>query len=173
MSDRIQVVALAGSVWLLLLVLELVRRRRLAEEHSALWIVTAIVLIAISLRRDVLDVAAAWLGVHYPPAVLVLVLVAIIPVASLSFSVALSRQQRAIDRLIEEHAIMAAELRELRLELEARAGSLVKAEGGSSDRLRAPGVGLQASGKDGQMRSTGYPTGLGDDGEGPRARQRH
>jgi hypothetical protein len=114
MTDRVQMVALAGSVVLLLLVLELVRRRRLAEEYSALWIVSALVLIGISLRRDVLDFAARWLGVYYPPAVLVLMLVAIISVASLSFSVILSRQQRQIDRLIEENAIMAAELRDLR-----------------------------------------------------------
>jgi hypothetical protein len=122
MTDRVQVLALTGSVLFLLFVLELVRRRRLAEEYSALWIVSALVLIAISLRRDVLDFAATWLGVYYPPAVLVLMLVAITSVASLSFSVVLSRQQRQIDRLIEENAIMAAELRELRRERKAGAG---------------------------------------------------
>jgi hypothetical protein len=126
MTDRVQVLALTGSVLLLLFVLELVRRRRLAEEYSALWIVSAIVLIGISLRRDVLDFAATWLGVYYPPALLVLMLVAIISVASLSFSVILSRQQRQIDRLIEENAIMAAELRELRWGREAGAGGPVK-----------------------------------------------
>ena len=126
MTDRVQVLALTGSVLLLLFVLELVRRRRLAEEYSALWIVSAIVLIGISLRRDVLDFAATWLGVYYPPAVLVLMLVAIISVASLSFSVILSRQQRQIDRLIEENAIMAAELRELRWDRKAGAVAPVK-----------------------------------------------
>lgn len=129
MTDRVQVVALAGSVVLLLLVLELVRRRRLAEEYSALWIVSALVLIGISVRRDLLDFAARWLGVYYPPAVLVLMLVAIISVASLSFSVILSRQQRQIDRLIEENAIMAAELRELRASDRAgRVGPVAAAE---------------------------------------------
>jgi hypothetical protein len=122
MTDRVQVLALTGSVLFLLFVLELVRRRRLAEEYSALWIVSALALIGISLRRDVLDFAARWMGVYYPPAVLVLMLVAIISLASLSFSVILSRQQRQIDRLIEENAIMAAELRELRWEREANAG---------------------------------------------------
>ena len=117
MTDRVQVVALACSVLLLLLVLELVRRRRLSEEYSALWIILAVSLIGISLRRDVLDSAAKWLGVYYPPAVLVLMLVAIISVAALSFSVILSRHQRQIDRLIEENAIMGAELRELRSDL--------------------------------------------------------
>ena len=108
MTDRVQLLALTGSVLFLLFVLELVRRRRLAEEYSALWIVSALALIGISLRRDVLDFSARWMGVYYPPAVLVLMLVAIISVASLSFSVILSRQQRQIDRLIEENAIMAA-----------------------------------------------------------------
>jgi hypothetical protein len=126
-TDRVQVVALAGSVMLLLLVLELVRRRRLAEEYSALWIVSALVLIAVSLRRDALDFAANWLGVYYPPAVLVLMLVAIISVASLFFSVILSRQQRQIDRLIEENAIMAAELRELRRDAQETADTLPRA----------------------------------------------
>lgn len=136
MTDRVQIVALAGSLMLLLLVFELVRRRRLAEEYSALWIVSAFVLIGISLRRDVLDFAARWLGVYYPPAVLVLMLVAIISVASLSFSVILSRQQRQIERLIEENAIMAAELRELRWEQDAR--STASSAGASS--LSADGV---------------------------------
>jgi hypothetical protein len=113
-TDRVQIVAFAASLLLLVLVLELVRRRRLSEEFSALWIVSTLVLIVISLRRELIDRAAAWLGVYYPPAVLVLVLVGIVFVASLSFSVILSRQQRQLDRLTEENAIMAAELRELR-----------------------------------------------------------
>jgi hypothetical protein len=64
--------------------------------------------------------AARWLGVYYPPAILVLMLVGIVFVASLSFSVILSRQQRQISRLIEENAIMAAELRDVRRVLDSR-----------------------------------------------------
>jgi hypothetical protein len=134
MLDRIQVVALTGSVLLLLLVLELVRRRRLAEEYSALWIVSAILLIGLSLRRDLVDFAARWLGVYYPPAILVLMLVGIVFVALLSFSVILSRHQRQIGRLIEENAIMAAELRDLRRGLDTPVDSR------SSDLLRIDGV---------------------------------
>jgi uncharacterized protein DUF2304 len=138
MTDRVQIVAVTGSVLLLLLVLELVRRRRLAEEYSALWIVSALVLIGISLRRDALDFAARWLGVYYPPAVLVLMLVAIISVASLSFSVILSRQQRQIDRLIEENAIMAAELRELRWDREVKSQTQGKPSGVPAGAVSAP-----------------------------------
>ena len=55
-------------------------------------------------------------GVYYPPAVLLLVLVLIVFGVSLGFSVVVSRQRRQIDRLIEDTAVMAAELRELRAE---------------------------------------------------------
>jgi tellurite resistance protein TehA-like permease len=113
-TDRLQIVALVASVGLLLVVLELVRRRRLVEEYSLVWVLAAMALIGVSLRRDALDAVAGWLNVHYPPALLVLLLVLIVFVASLCFSVILSRQQRQIERLIDETSILAAEIRELR-----------------------------------------------------------
>jgi len=111
---RVQVLAIAVSVLLLLGVLELVRRRKLTEEYSFLWIVCALVLVTLSVRRDLLDASAQWLGVFYPPAVLVLLLIVTVFVASLCFSVILSRQRQQIERLVEETAILAAQLREER-----------------------------------------------------------
>ena len=114
MTDRVQILAIAASIVLLLVVLELVRRRRLVEEYSLLWVLAALALIGVSLRRDLLDSTARWLNVHYPPAVLVLLLIFIVFVASLCFSVILSRQQQQIEKLIDETAILSAEIRELR-----------------------------------------------------------
>jgi len=116
-TDRVQVVALGVSVVLLLAVLELVRRRRLSEEYSPLWILAAVALIAASIRWDVLDQAAQWLNRDYPPVVLLLPVALIAFAGALCFSVILSRQQREIDRLTEETAILSAELRELRASL--------------------------------------------------------
>jgi hypothetical protein len=111
---RIQIIAAGVSLLLLLGVLELVRRRKLTEEYSFLWIFTALALVALSLRRDLLDTAATWLGVYYPPMVLLMVLVAMVFIASLCFSVIVSRQRQQIERLIEETAILSAELRDAR-----------------------------------------------------------
>jgi SNF family Na+-dependent transporter len=113
-TDRVQIAALSASIGLLFLVLELIRRRRLSEEYSVLWIVSALALIGISWRRGLLDTAAQWLGVYYPPALLLLAVILIMFTASLTFSVILSRHQRQIDRLIEETAVLSAEVRELR-----------------------------------------------------------
>ena len=56
--DRIQIVALSVSALLLLTVLELVRRRKLTEEYSFLWIACALALLGLSAKRRVLDVVA-------------------------------------------------------------------------------------------------------------------
>jgi hypothetical protein len=110
-TSRIQILAIVGSVAFLLLVLELVRRRRLSEEYSALWIIAALVLLLASIRRDVIDRTAAWLGILYGPAVLLLGLLVVVAAALLWMSVVLTKQQAQIEHLIEETAILAAELR--------------------------------------------------------------
>ena len=113
-AARIQVAAIVVSVLLLLAVLELVRRRRLSEDYSFLWILFSLALLVLSLWRGLLHGVARWLGIFYPPALLLLVLIFFVFVASLYFSVVISRQREQIERLVEEQGILAAEVRELR-----------------------------------------------------------
>jgi hypothetical protein len=112
-SSPVQIVAVAVSGALLLVVIDLVRRRKLTEEYSFIWIVCAAALLTLSLHRETLHLVARWLGVFYPPAVLLLVLIVFVFVACLYFSVVISRQRHQIERLIEEVAIVAAQQREL------------------------------------------------------------
>ncbi len=114
MPDRIQIAAIAGSLILLALVVELTRRRRLSDEYTLTWIGCAAALLAISVFRGAFDRIALWLGIHYPPALLLLALIVLVFVAALNFSMVVSRQRRQIERLIQEVAILEAELRDLR-----------------------------------------------------------
>ena len=103
------------SVGLLLFVLDLVRRRKLTEEYSFIWIFFALGLVALSVWRESLHAVARWLDVHYPPAVLLAATILFVFIASLYFSVVISRQREQIERLVEEHAILAARMNELSL----------------------------------------------------------
>ena len=114
MTSLVQVVAITVSALLLLVVLDLVRRRKLTAEYSLIWIVCAMALLGLSLWRESLHAVAHWLGVFYPPAVLLLVLVLFVFVACLYFSVVVSQQRAQIERLVQEVAILAAEQREPR-----------------------------------------------------------
>ena len=125
MSDLVQLVAIAVSAGLLGVVLELVRRRNLAEDYSFIWIACAVALLVLSVWRDILHVAARSLGIFYPPAVLILVLIFFVFVVSLYFSVVISRQRVQIERLVEDLALLEAEIRTLRSESRAVAAGQV------------------------------------------------
>ena len=112
MGSLVQLGAVVVSGALLLLVIDLVRRRKLTEEYSFIWILCAAALLVLSLWRDILHVTARWLGVYYPPAVLLLVLILFVFVASLYFSVVISGQRRQIEHLVEEIALLDQRLRE-------------------------------------------------------------
>ena len=114
MIEPVQIIGVLASLFLLGLVLELVRRKKLTEEYSFVWLVCALALLVVALgRRLFLDRVALAMGIYYPPAALLLVLIFFVFVASLSFSVVVSRQRQQIERLIEEAALLDARLREL------------------------------------------------------------
>ncbi|PYR77294.1 MAG: hypothetical protein DMF86_09580 [Acidobacteria bacterium] len=113
MSDVVQIVAIVVSTALLLAVIDLVRRRRLREEYAFVWLVGAAALVVLSIWRNSLNIAANWLGVYYPPAVLLLGVILAVFVVSLYFAVVISKQRRQIDRLVEELALLEAEVRGL------------------------------------------------------------
>jgi hypothetical protein len=114
MTDVVQLVSIVVSAGLLVTIIELVRRRRLSEEYSLIWIVCAVALFALSLWRNLLDLAASALGVHYPPAVLLLVLTFFVVIVSLYFSVVVSRHRQDIEKLVEEVALLDEQVRRLR-----------------------------------------------------------
>ena len=118
MIDRVQLVAAATSAVLFGIVIDLVRRKRLTEEYSLIWLAVSCALLAFSLSRNLLHVAARWLGVAYPPALLVLGVVGGGFVGLLYMSVVLSRQRREIERLVEEIGVLSAKVDDL--EREAR-----------------------------------------------------
>jgi hypothetical protein len=112
--DRSQLQTLLASIGLLLAVFELIRRRKLTEEYSFLWILLGAGLLVVSVRADLLAATARLVGVANPSAVPLVLAVTAMIVACLCLSVIVSRQRQQIERLIEETAILAAELRELR-----------------------------------------------------------
>ena len=113
MTDAVQIVAIVVSAALLLFVLDLVRRRKLTEEYSFIWILFALGLLGLSIWRESLHTIARWLDVHYPPAVLLAALIFFVFIASLYFSVVISRQREQIERLVQEMAVLEARQRAL------------------------------------------------------------
>ena len=109
-------VAIAGavaSVLLVLVVLELIRKRRLKERYALLWLATGGVLLVLSLWRGGLNTIADWLGVSsYPPAILFAAAIMFVIAVLLHYSTVLSR-------LTDDNVLLAQEVAILRARLDA------------------------------------------------------
>ena len=66
MSAKLTLFTIMGSSLLLLLVLDLVRRRYLKERYALLWIVTGSLFLLLSIRTDLLHWIASLLGFSLP-----------------------------------------------------------------------------------------------------------
>jgi hypothetical protein len=91
MDTRIQIVAIGGTLVLLLVVLELVRRRRLLERYALVWLGSTLVLLALGIWSGLLGTIADAIGVKYPPTALFVVAFGFILLLLLHFSTAVSR----------------------------------------------------------------------------------
>ena len=91
MELRIQLLAIIGSGAMFLLVLELVRRRAFLERYALLWLLSALVLLALSIWRGGLEQVANLVGIIYPPNALFVIAFGFVLVLLLHFSIAVSR----------------------------------------------------------------------------------
>jgi hypothetical protein len=113
MADRIQLVAIIGAAGMLLVVLELVRRRRLMERYALLWLLAAIVLLGLAAWRNGLERISHALGIIYPPNALFFVSFAFVLLLLLHFSSAVSRLADQTKLLAQRAALLEERLRRL------------------------------------------------------------
>lgn len=100
----ISIVGSVASILLVLVVLELIRKRRLRERYALLWLATGLVLLALSAWRDGLNTIAGWVGIEtYPPAVL-------FAVATLFILLVLLDYSTVISKLADQNTILAQRL---------------------------------------------------------------
>jgi hypothetical protein len=91
MDVRVQIVGIIGAAGLLLVILELVRRRRLLERYALLWLLAGVVLLGLAIWRGALEQLAKLVGIASPPNALFFVAFGFVLVLLLHFSVAVSR----------------------------------------------------------------------------------
>jgi hypothetical protein len=113
MRSHLQLVAVAASVLLLVVVLELVRRRRLFERYAILWLLSSVVLLVLSVSGGLLGVVSRAVGIKYPPSALFLFALGFVLLLLMHFSVAVSRLSDQSKVLAQRLALLEERLREL------------------------------------------------------------
>ncbi|MCH2539726.1 MAG: DUF2304 domain-containing protein [Anaerolineales bacterium] len=111
-TDRLTLFVFVAAFGLLLLVLELVRRRALAEKYSLLWLIMAGAILVLTVARPALDRIAPLLGIYYAPSALFVAGFVGLLVILLYFS-------SVITQLARQNRIAAQQLGILRARIEA------------------------------------------------------
>jgi hypothetical protein len=143
METRIQIVAIVGALGLLLVVLEMVRRRRLLERYALLWLFSALVILGLAVWRGALEQVAKAVGIYSPPNALFFIALGFILILLLHFSAAVSRLADQSKVLAQRQALVEQQLRELRA---ARGEALPEAADYDDDELLSAGRSGSGSG---------------------------
>ncbi len=117
MPIRNKMVALAVSIGLLLLIIELVRRRKLREEYSWLWLLTASTILVLTLWFDLLKWITSLVGAVVPASTIFLLAFVFLIFISLHFSVVISKLTNRNIELAQRYALLELELNDLKKRL--------------------------------------------------------
>jgi hypothetical protein len=112
-SDRVTVVAIVAAVWFLLVVLELVRRRRLGERYALLWLFTCLVVLFFAAWPSALERLASTVGIAYAPTALFVLAGGFVLLVLLHYAVVVSSLTDRNTRLAQRVAILEERLRRL------------------------------------------------------------
>lgn len=112
--SRTQVITAIGAVVLAFTVLALVRRRRLAEDYSFLWMVSSAVAAVLGFWTPALRALTRTLGIVHESSMVFLVGLAFGTVMLLYLSVRLTRLGRVQEETIRELALVRHELETMR-----------------------------------------------------------
>jgi len=109
LSTRAHVVIAIATAVALLLILRLVRRRRMGAKYALLWTTVGVFLGVLAVWPGLLTWISELAGVHYPPALFLLITTGFLFIVVIQFSYELSRLEDRSRILAEEVALLRAE----------------------------------------------------------------
>lgn len=116
MEFRLQLFSILVGVVLLGIIFQLIRKNRLLEQYSLLWIASAVILIVMAVWQDVWVKISNMIGILYPPSTLFLVAIICGMVIALHFSVVISGLKRQNNKLAQEMGLLRGEMESLKQE---------------------------------------------------------
>ena len=117
MSIRVKIVAMVISIGVMLLIVELVRRRKLREEYSWLWLMTGSGILLLALWFDLLRWITHLVGAITPSSTIFLFAFLFLIFISLHFSVVISTLTNRNKELAQRYALLELELNEFKKKL--------------------------------------------------------
>ena len=112
-TQRLQWFAIIVGILFLVMMIELIRKNRVALKYALLWLFSGVLMLLLAIFPQMLDRMARMIGIYSPVNALFAVLLSCGLVLMISFSVIMSGNKKAIVRLTQEISLMENRIREL------------------------------------------------------------
>jgi len=106
MTIKQQIFSILISVIVFILTIDLVRKKRLREEYSLLWLATSSAMIILILRYDWLLALTKLIGAVLPTTTLFLGSILFLVLLSVQFSIKISKLSDQVKDLVQENALL-------------------------------------------------------------------
>jgi hypothetical protein len=108
---RISLLASIAALAFLVIIFELIRRRRLEERYALLWLLTGGVILVLAAWRDALRLVSDAVGIAYPPSALFVIASLFVLIVLLHYSTVISELSERNVKLAQHLAILEERLR--------------------------------------------------------------
>ncbi|MDD1650344.1 MAG: DUF2304 family protein [Methylococcaceae bacterium] len=129
MPFRQQVFALLICVVVFLVIIDLVRRRKLHEEFSVLWLTTSIVMFVLVLKYDWLLAFTLWVGAGFPTSILFIGALVFLALVAVQFSIKISQLADQVKNLSQDNALLRFQVETLAQQGKGISGQVEHEEG--------------------------------------------
>ncbi len=110
MPVRQQIFAIIICIIVFAAAIDLVRRRMLREEYSVLWLTTSVVMFALVIKYDWLEALTRFIGASLPTTTLFIGSIVFLMLISVQFSIKISRLTNQMKNMVQDNALLRAEL---------------------------------------------------------------
>lgn len=119
MTLKQQIFSLLVSITVFFFTIDLVRKKRLREEYSLLWLATSLTMIVLIFKYDWLVWLTQSIGAVLPTTTLFLGSILFLLILSVQFSIKISRLTEQVKDLVQENALLRHEFRQAQLKSKA------------------------------------------------------
>lgn len=113
MTPRQKIAMVVVSIFIFLFILNLVRKRKIREEYSWLWLLTSLGAFALVIQYDWLLYLTRLIGAKLPTTTLFLACFVFLLVLCVQFSVKISRLTTQMKNMVQENALLRARMDEM------------------------------------------------------------
>jgi len=109
-----QIFAIIVSVLVFAFIINLVRRKRLREEYSILWLGTSVLIIVLVIRYKWLVALTHLIGAGLPTTTLFIASIIFLMLVAVQFSIKISLLTDQLKNLVQDNALLRVELESLK-----------------------------------------------------------